>query len=59
MEKYKYIIDILSSIVAFIAIFTVLLSWYKSSRKPLNVERVIIHRGSTKSTYILIIKNRK
>ncbi|MFH4822722.1 hypothetical protein WL046_24640 [Vibrio alginolyticus] len=34
MENYKYIVDALSSTAAFIAILTVLISWYKKEVDP-------------------------
>lgn len=59
MEEYKYIVDMLSSTAALVAIITVLISWYRNAQKPLKVERVVIHRKKSESTYILIVKNRK
>lgn len=59
MSLYKNIVEILSSLASLIAIIGVLISWYRSSRKPLKIERVVIHKKETESTYILIVKNRK
>lgn len=59
MEKYKYIVDILSSTASLIAILTVLYSWYKSAQKPLAIDRVVVHKSNSSNTYILVIKNRK
>jgi len=59
MYKYKYIVDILSSLASFVAIVVVLISWYKSSTKPLKIEKVVVHKKEKESTYILIVKNTK
>ena len=49
----------LASLASVVAIVTVLISWYRSARKALRIERVVIHRKPTESTYILVVKNRK
>lgn len=59
MYSLKYTVDILSSIASIIAIITVLLAWHRSVQKALKIERVVIHRKDSDSTYILVIKNRK
>jgi len=59
MTQFKNIIDILSSLASLIAIIGVLVSWYRSSQKPLKIERVVIHKKENESTYILVVKNRK
>ena len=56
--KFKVIVDTLSSIAAFIAIVSVMASWYRSSRKPLKVDRVVLHKKSDDITFIIVIKNR-
>jgi hypothetical protein len=59
MDKFKLVVDILSSIAAVIAIFTVLVAWISSKKKPLKVKRVVIHQSTDSSTYILEIENNK
>jgi hypothetical protein len=59
VSKYKDIVDMLASLASLIAIISVLISWYRNSRKPLKVEKVIIRRKDSESRYILIIKNKK
>jgi len=59
MEEYKFIVDILSSSASLVAIIVVLLGLYKSIQKPLKIERVVIQKGKSSSTYILVVKNRK
>jgi hypothetical protein len=59
MENYKYVVDALASTAAFIAIITVLWSWYKNSQMPLKIERLVVHNKVGKSTYIIVIKNSK
>lgn len=51
--------DTLTATASFIAIGSVLWSWYRNTQKPLIVDRVVIHQKLYESTYILIIKNRK
>ena len=59
MIDYKFIMDGLASAASFVAIATVLWSWFKNSQKPLKIDRVVIHKKKSESTYILIVKNRK
>tara|TARA_Y100000310_G_C20703217_1_gene832046 strand:- start:11409 stop:11993 length:585 start_codon:yes stop_codon:yes gene_type:complete len=59
MDKFKLVVDILSSTAAMIAIFTVLVAWISSKKKPLKVKRVVIHQSSDSSMYILEIENNK
>lgn len=59
MDKFKLTVDILSSIASFIAIVTVLFSWFKNAQKALKIERIVIHNKPDTNTYILCIKNRK
>jgi len=59
MNQYKNIIDILTSLASLIAIISVLVSWYRSTQKPLKIERVVIHKKKTESTFILVVRNRK
>lgn len=59
MDKFKLTVEILSSIASFIAIATVLISWFRNSQQALKIERVVIHNKPDKSTYILVVKNRK
>jgi hypothetical protein len=59
LENYKLIADTLASLAAFVAIVSVLASWYRSIRKPLVIQRIIVHRKEDETTFILIIKNVK
>ena len=59
MQQYKIIIDTLTSSAALVAIIGVLVSWFRSLQKPLNIERVVIHKEEEGSTFILIVRNRK
>jgi hypothetical protein len=59
LENFKLIVDTLASLAAFVAIITVLASWYRSIRKPLVIQRIVVHRKKDKTTFILIIKNVK
>lgn len=59
MEEAKIIFDVLASVASVVAIVTVLVGWYRSSRRALAIDRVVIHRKSPESTYILIVRNRK
>jgi hypothetical protein len=59
MENYKYVVDALSSSAAFIAILTVLVSWFRNAQSALKIERVVVHTRQTSSDYIIVIKNRK
>ncbi|EJB8572641.1 hypothetical protein RG677_002597 [Vibrio parahaemolyticus] len=59
MENYKYIVDALSSTAAFIAILTVLISWYKNAQPALRIERVVVHKRQSHSDYIIVVRNRK
>lgn len=56
---FKLAIEILSSIASLVAIVAVLGAWLNSIRKPLKVERVVIHRKKDSTVFILLIKNRK
>lgn len=59
MERYKLIVDMLASIAALVAIITVLISWYRSARKPLVIDRLVVHAKNNETTFILIVKNIK
>jgi hypothetical protein len=59
MDNYKYVVDVLSSTAALIAIITVLWSWFKNSQMPLAIERLVVHNKEKESIYIVVIKNRK
>lgn len=57
--EFKLVVDILSSVAAFVAIVAALVAWYQSARKPLLVDRVVVHRKEQASTFILMVKNAK
>lgn len=57
--EYKVIADTLASIAAFVAIVSVMVSWYRSARKPLKITRVVVHRKNDETTFILVVKNVK
>lgn len=59
MDTFKFVVDILSAMASMIAIFTVLIAWYSSIKKPLKVKRVVMHQHIDSSTYILEIENNK
>lgn len=59
MESFKFIVDVLSSITAIIAILTASFSLFKNSQSAIKVERVVIHKNDTSSSYIMVIKNSK
>lgn len=59
MDNFKYIVDILSSLASFVAIATVLISWFNSSKKALKIEGIVAHLKKEEAIFILLIKNRK
>lgn len=59
MEKYKFIVDILSSLASLLAIVTVLWAWISSKRNALSIKRVVIHQSENTSNYILEVENTK
>ena len=59
MEKFKILVDVLSSIASLIAIVTVLGAWISSQKKALKVKRVVVHQNEQTSNYILEIENSK
>ncbi len=59
MDKYKFVVDILSSLASLIAIVTVLWAWISSKRNALKIKRVVIHRSEQTSNYILEVENIK
>ncbi len=59
MNNFKLIVDILASLASIVAIATVLVSWFRNSRKPLKIKRVVVHRKQDSSNYILVVENRK
>ncbi|WP_445003467.1 hypothetical protein [Halomonas mongoliensis] len=56
---FKIFIDILASLAAIVAIVSVLVGWYCSSRKPLKIVRVVVHKTQKDMTFILVTKNRQ
>lgn len=56
---FKVVVDTLASLAALVAILSVLVGWYSSSRKPLSISRVVIHKKDSGLTYIIVTKNRK
>ena len=59
MELFKVIVDTLASVASIIAIVSVLVSWYRSARKPLVVESLVIHQKQQETTFILRVRNVK
>ena len=59
MYTFKLIVDLLASGAAFIAIVATLTAWYRSAREPLAIDRLVIHKKTNESTFILILENRK
>lgn len=59
MHRFKLIVDLLASVAAFIAIIATLTAWYRSARKPLAIDRLVIHKKTNESTFILILENQK
>lgn len=59
MSNFKIIVEMLSSLASLIAIFTVLISWFKNSQIALKIERVVVQIKDDESTFILVIRNRK
>jgi len=56
---FKTFVDILASLAAIVAIISVLVGWYRSTRKPLKIVRVVVHKASEDMTFILVTKNRQ
>lgn len=56
---FKVFVDTLASFAALIAILSVLIGWYSSTRKPLSISRVVIHKKDSGLTFILVTQNRK
>ena len=59
MDKFKFMVDILSSIASFVAIVTVLYSWRISKLPPLKVSQLIISPKQNKLRVFIRILNRK
>lgn len=59
MDTFKLILDLLTSGASLVAIIAALVQWYRSARKPLAIERLVIHKQEDESTFILVLKNRK
>lgn len=59
MELFKFIVDILTSLASIVAIVSVLISWYRDTRRPLTIRRVVVHRKKDETTFILLVKNVK
>lgn len=57
--EYKVLADTLASVAAFVAIVSVMVSWYRSATKPLKITRVVVHRKEDETTFILVVKNVK
>jgi len=57
--EYKVIADTLASVAAFVAIVSVMVSWYRNARRPLKITRAVIHSKEREKTFILVIKNVK
>lgn len=55
----KLIVDLLASIAAIVAIVASLVAWYQSARRPLVIDRVVVHRKEQAATFILMVKNVK
>lgn len=56
---FKDLADTLASVAATVAIVSALVSWYRSSRRPLKITRVLVHRSSDKALFILVVRNVK
>ena len=56
---FKTFVDILASFAAIVAIVSVMVKWYQSSRKPLKIVRVVVHKTAEDMTFILVTKNRQ
>lgn len=59
MDKFKIIVDVLSSIASFVAIVTVLYSWRISKLPPLKVSQLIISPKQNRLRVFIRISNRK
>lgn len=59
MEDIKLFVNILASLASLIAIVGVLVGWYKSTRRALEIDKVVIQQKQDGSTYILVVRNRK
>ncbi|OOZ38902.1 hypothetical protein BOW52_07920 [Solemya elarraichensis gill symbiont] len=59
VDAFKFIIDPLTAAASLVAIVVALASWYRSARKPLAIDRLVIHQKADKSTFILSMRNRK
>lgn len=57
--SFKDLVDVLSSIASFVAIITVLIAWYRNSRKPLKIKRVLVHQEVSATTFFLYVINRQ
>lgn len=56
---FKTFFDILASFAAIVAIVSVMVEWYRSSRKPLKIVRVVVHKTPEDMRFILVTKNRQ
>lgn len=59
MIGFKLVVDSLASIAAIVAIVATMVSWHREARRPLRVERVVVHRKQGEVTFILLVKNVK
>jgi len=56
---FKVVVDSLASVASLVAIVSVLVGWYRSTRKPLKIPRVVVHRERDRLTFILVTQNRQ
>ena len=60
MENFKLSVDILSSIASFVAIATVLYSWYADKKSPIEIPEVIVSKsGDDTFRFTIKLKNKK
>ena len=56
---FKTLVDSLASLASIVAILTVLVGWYRNTRKPLRIVRVVVHKHKDRTTFILVTRNRQ
>ena len=57
--EFKVFVDTLASVASVVAIASVLIGWYHSTRLPLKIVRTVAHRKKDGMTIILVTKNRQ
>jgi hypothetical protein len=56
---FKAVVDTLSSIASILAIFTVMIAWFRTARKALKIHHVVYYKHQDQLAYIVRFKNIK